>query len=71
MPDADIRDLPVTDLTPAAFAPYGSVVPPTQDGARSAQGTQPCASAAEPLASTPCGCRTAGWSSAASPGTAK
>ncbi len=28
----DIRDLPVIDLSPEAFAPYGTVIPPTEDG---------------------------------------
>jgi len=32
MPDTDIRDLPAMPLTPEAFAPYGSVIAPTQDG---------------------------------------
>ena len=29
---AEIRDLPVLDLTPEAFAPYGTVIPPMEDG---------------------------------------
>ena len=33
MPDTEIRGLPVIDLTPEAFAPYGTVMPPTEDGA--------------------------------------
>lgn len=28
----DIRDLPAQDLTPGAFAPYGTVIPPMEDG---------------------------------------
>jgi ureidoglycolate hydrolase len=28
----DIRDLPVMDLSAWAFAPYGTVIPPTEDG---------------------------------------
>ncbi|HEX3576305.1 MAG TPA: ureidoglycolate lyase [Rhodopila sp.] len=28
----EIRDLPVMDLSPAAFAPYGTVIPPMEDG---------------------------------------
>jgi ureidoglycolate hydrolase len=32
MPDIDIRDLPVAALTPDAFAPYGTVIPPMEDG---------------------------------------
>jgi ureidoglycolate lyase len=28
----DIRYLPVLDLSPAAFAPYGTVIPPMEDG---------------------------------------
>jgi ureidoglycolate lyase len=28
----EIRDLPVTELTQAAFAAYGTVIPPTEDG---------------------------------------
>jgi ureidoglycolate lyase len=28
----DIRDLPVMDLSPVAFAPYGTVIPPMEDG---------------------------------------
>jgi ureidoglycolate hydrolase len=28
----EIRDLPVLDLTPDAFAPYGAVIAPTEDG---------------------------------------
>lgn len=32
MPDVAVRELKVLDLTPDAFAPYGSVIPPMQDG---------------------------------------
>ena len=28
----DVRDLPVTDLSAEAFAPYGKVIPPMEDG---------------------------------------
>jgi ureidoglycolate hydrolase len=29
---SEIRDLPVTDLSATEFAPYGTVIPPMQDG---------------------------------------
>jgi ureidoglycolate lyase len=29
---SDVRDLPVMDLTPEAFAPYGTFIPPMEDG---------------------------------------
>jgi ureidoglycolate hydrolase len=37
----EIRDLPVTDLTPDLFASYGTVIPPMEDG--TAFGTQDAA----------------------------
>lgn len=32
MPDPEIRDLPALTLTPEAFAPFGTVIPPQPDG---------------------------------------
>jgi ureidoglycolate lyase len=32
MSDTDIRDLPAMRLTPESFAPYGTVIPPREDG---------------------------------------
>ncbi len=38
MADTDIRDLPAMKLTPEAFAPFGTVIPPTEDGVPFGQG---------------------------------
>ncbi len=60
-------ELPICTLTPEAFAPYGTVIPPMEDGMPFGLRTPSSISAVGRRASTRCACRHAASSSSRSP----